>query len=103
MKGQFNVISLDKCISKYGVLNSLLNRILNFLIPQTEAIACTPTNYYELGPLCDPYYWYCDTTTQCQIYEKHYTNYYPYQGAPTYCQICNWWVNTRQICSPCIA
>jgi len=104
MKGQFSLQTINKILLKFGVLNVLLNRILIMLIPQSEAIACTPTSYHDLGPLCDTYYWYCDTTTQCQVFEKHKTIYWQYASktGPS-CTICDCWVNTRRICSPCIA
>jgi hypothetical protein len=104
MKGQFNLQTIDKILNNFGILNVLLNWILIMLIPQSEAIACTATPYKELDALCDPYWWYCDTTTECQLFEKHLTRYWLNASKTgSSCTICDCWVNTRQICSPCMA
>lgn len=103
MKGQFNLRTIDKILHKFGILNVLLNWILIMLIPQSEAIACNVTSDFYGGELCDPYTWACDTSTRCFKWEKHYTYYRQYPGDPDPCRICNWWVDTRQPCSPCMA
>ncbi|PKO05313.1 MAG: hypothetical protein CVU41_11795 [Chloroflexi bacterium HGW-Chloroflexi-3] len=104
MNGQFSLRTIDKIFHKIGVLNVLLNRILIMLIPQSEANAeepCYVTSNYYGGGLCEPYTWACDTSTRCLIWEKHYTYYYQ-PGNPNPCPICDWWVDTRQPCSPCL-
>ncbi len=103
MNGQFSLRTIDKILHKYGVLNVLLNQILILLIPQSVATACNVTSDHDLGPLCVPYWWACDTSTRCFKWEKHYTLYRQYPGDPDPCPICDVWVDTRQPCSPCMA
>lgn len=79
-------------------MNKLINQILNMLIPNTVAIACTPTPYKVKGSQC--YFQYCDSTTGCRHLYKYYTKYYDSSGV-FQCQICDWWEFDSQICNPC--
>lgn len=98
MNKQINLFTIDKILHKFGILNTIINRILILLIPQSVAIACTPTPNWQRGSQCG--FVFCSSETNCYHWYKYYTIYYDNNWSNP-CQICDYWAQDSQKCSPC--
>lgn len=99
---QVHLSTIDQTVSESLVLNGIINKISNLIIPKYSASACTPTPYHALGAQCSGY-WACDESTDCFYWYLYNTDYFhdPNHDYPACTINCNCWSRSPQKCSPC--